>query len=246
MPRRREPNPWNERAREVAEIILQYAQENKVSPDSLSRAQIRQLLKEKSTEQKKYYTSEGALSRDLAAIRKYGKEYGKDIGDPRRYWASTNYKEVFLDGEQTYAVKLMAVPKAGWRGSVTVGALVGDTLVFVGFMASGDPGVDRQRATTLLTQKIKEVQKDHQQWVKKKPYRSKCAICGVNEPDVYDPDYGYVCIPCLESLSLPLDDEDEIDDYSSLPAIGWNADPKVEEMFVFVDRDTPWLRRGRP
>ena len=88
----RTPNPYNARAARVAEILRGYAREAGRPVADLSRKEIRAALQQAGA-----YTSEGSLSRDLAAIRKNL----PDFGGPRTRWAATGESIVVIDG-QTY------------------------------------------------------------------------------------------------------------------------------------------------
>jgi len=95
------PNPWNERAARVADALMLAAHERKVAVQDLSRKEIREILKVRGL-----YTSEGSLSRDLAAIRKTLPEFG----GPRTPWARGASKVITINGQQRVLVRADLLP----------------------------------------------------------------------------------------------------------------------------------------
>jgi hypothetical protein len=95
------PNPWNDRAARVADALMLAAHERKVAVQDLSRKEIREILKGRGL-----YTSEGSLSRDLAAIRKTLPEFG----GPRTPWARGASKVITINGQQRVLVRADLLP----------------------------------------------------------------------------------------------------------------------------------------
>lgn len=88
------PNQYNTRAAMVADALRDAATARNVSPAALTRAEMRAILQTRGL-----YTSEGSLSRDIAAVRRGG---GAEFGGLRTAWA---IKEVVAINGKTYVKK---------------------------------------------------------------------------------------------------------------------------------------------
>ena len=201
MARQREPNPYNTRARAVESALRDYAASARVHVSSISRAQAREILKERGL-----YSSEGSLSRDLAAIRKAQ----ADFGGPRTAWARPNTATVVIDGQQYAATRWEHIPERVWRqGGYDIGVRIGGEIISVR-VATGARDAGRARALALdaIYKKVADWRRKRQKRRGGGGWISRCQLCGMQEPELYDERYGWICYDCASRIEEEQEEED--------------------------------------
>ena len=232
MPRR-EPNPYNSRARAVESALRDYAASTRVHVSSISRADAREILKGRGL-----YSSEGSLSRDLAAIRKAQ----PDFGGPRTAWTRTNTEFIDIDGRALAATRWEFIPGRVWRqGGYTIAARLGGEIVSVHIaVGARDVGAARAMALNALYEKVDRLRRRRlRRSGGGMPWTSRCPLCGEGEPEVKTEAYGWICQTCADRLESEGPVVATPGDWGQT----WDTDPADLDIRVIVEAErAPWAR----
>ena len=196
-------NPYTLRSLQLENALREEAERRNVAPSALSRAEVRAIARERGL-----YTSEGSLSRDLAAIRR---ERPGDFGGPRRGQRGPERDDLVTINNRTYIRRRLGdLTAADARRVVALGVL----------QADGSWEIRRARSGAGATAQMEDGQRlaalhnEAASWLDKRrlvgggikrPSPAPCIVCG-ESPSWEDP---AICAECAAGLDAEYD-EDEV------------------------------------